>query len=366
MATNYAVAPGEFLQEWIEEEGHGVTQAELAQQLGVSRKLVNELLRGKAPITPETALKLERVTNIPGSTWLLYESQYRGDLARLKDQRQLEKHTDMVTTELASYLRKIGVSASTIRDKKQVLADLLSFTRFGSCEALFTGCAVELNSSLATSRESGSPVDDALMMAWLAAGELSDAYEEAFSLTFNRKMLEKILPQIKQRALSIDNDTITDIAELLKTAGVVYQFVEPPTKFPLYGITRWLRNGVPLIQQTGRRKKNCYVIWTLFHELGHILCDEKRTTHLDFTKPPSKKPLGEKAANQFARDQLFGGSVQDYRGMTHARDIESKALREGHVPCSVIMELHRTHALDRSWGNQLIVDVPIPFVGESS
>lgn len=361
MATNYAVAPGEFLQEWIEEEGRGVTQAELAQQLGVSRKLVNEILRGKAPITPETALRLERVTVIPSSAWLLYESQYRADLARLKDQQQLEGHTDMVTSELASYLRRIGASTSTMRNKKQVLADLLSFTRFGSCEAFFAGCAIELDSSLATLRESGSAVDDALMMAWLSAGELTDAYAEAFSLAFDRKKLVELLPQIKQRALFIDDSTIPDIAGLLKTAGVVYQFVEPPAKFPLHGITRWLRNGVPLIQQTGRRKKNCYVIWTLFHELGHILCDGQHATHLDYAGHAGKKSAEKKAANQFARDWLFGGSVQGYQGMTHARDIESKALAEGHIPCSVVMELHRTHALDRRWGNQLIVDVPIPF-----
>ena len=90
MATNYAVAPGEFLQEWIEEEGRGITQAELALRLGVSRKLVNEILNGKAPITPETALKLDRVTSIPSSAWLLYEAQYRDDLTRLNDEQHVE------------------------------------------------------------------------------------------------------------------------------------------------------------------------------------------------------------------------------------------------------------------------------------
>ena len=36
MATNYAVAPGEFLQEWIEEEGKGITQSDLAERSGVT------------------------------------------------------------------------------------------------------------------------------------------------------------------------------------------------------------------------------------------------------------------------------------------------------------------------------------------
>ena len=132
MPTNYAVAPGEFLQEWIEEEGNGITQAELAQQLDVSRKLVNEIINGKAPITPDTAIRLGRVTSIPSDAWLRYEAQYQNDCARLRNDQQLKQHEGIVTPQLGAYLRKLGATTATMRDKTQVLSDLLSFTGYGT------------------------------------------------------------------------------------------------------------------------------------------------------------------------------------------------------------------------------------------
>ncbi|MDQ1075157.1 HigA family addiction module antitoxin [Microbacterium sp. SORGH_AS_0969] len=80
--TDYAVAPGQYLDEWLEESS--LTQQEAANRLGVSRKHVNEIVNGRAPVTPETALKLERLTGIPADSWVRFEARYRLDLARLR------------------------------------------------------------------------------------------------------------------------------------------------------------------------------------------------------------------------------------------------------------------------------------------
>ena len=65
MGTNYAVAPGMYLQEWLDDEQ--MTQQALADRLGISRKTVNGILKGTQPISQDTAIKLERVTSIPVS-----------------------------------------------------------------------------------------------------------------------------------------------------------------------------------------------------------------------------------------------------------------------------------------------------------
>ncbi|WP_234823972.1 HigA family addiction module antitoxin [Mycobacteroides abscessus] len=57
--TNYAVAPGEYLQEWIDEQGF--SQQRVAEMLGCSRKQVNEIIHGRAPIAADTAMRLARV-----------------------------------------------------------------------------------------------------------------------------------------------------------------------------------------------------------------------------------------------------------------------------------------------------------------
>ena len=61
--------PGEML---IEEflKPLGLTQTELADRLGVSYPRVNELVHGKRNMTPDTALRLERLLGVEAQFWL--------------------------------------------------------------------------------------------------------------------------------------------------------------------------------------------------------------------------------------------------------------------------------------------------------
>ena len=47
-----------------------MTQTELASRLGVSFPRLNEIIRGKRGVTPDTALRLERVLGMPAEFWL--------------------------------------------------------------------------------------------------------------------------------------------------------------------------------------------------------------------------------------------------------------------------------------------------------
>ena len=68
-------APGETLLESI--EALGISRAELAERMGRSRKTINEIIRAKAVITPETAEELERVLGLPAVLWNNLEQNYR-------------------------------------------------------------------------------------------------------------------------------------------------------------------------------------------------------------------------------------------------------------------------------------------------
>lgn len=81
--------PGETLQELLEEKG--ITQAELAQRMGKPKKTINEIVKGKAEITQDTSLQLERVLGVPSSFWNNRERAYRESLARKKEEERLQK-----------------------------------------------------------------------------------------------------------------------------------------------------------------------------------------------------------------------------------------------------------------------------------
>ena len=57
---------------------------ELAERLGRSVPKVNELIKGKAPITKETATKLEYVLGIQASFWLNLERKYQDELLEIE------------------------------------------------------------------------------------------------------------------------------------------------------------------------------------------------------------------------------------------------------------------------------------------
>lgn len=83
---------GSINRDWISPPGHTIadmleernlTQAQLAERLGVSRKHVGELVIGKAAISNANAIKLAHVLGSTVGFWLKREACYRAALADL-------------------------------------------------------------------------------------------------------------------------------------------------------------------------------------------------------------------------------------------------------------------------------------------
>ncbi|MDE0680093.1 MAG: helix-turn-helix domain-containing protein [Gammaproteobacteria bacterium] len=81
---NWVSPPGDTLLDILEERGW--LQIEFAERLGYTAKHVSLLIRGKASITGDTALRLERVLGGTASFWLSREAKYRDALARQDEQ----------------------------------------------------------------------------------------------------------------------------------------------------------------------------------------------------------------------------------------------------------------------------------------
>lgn len=71
--------PGETIADILEERK--ITRTEFANRMGLSKKTVNQLIKGKAEITIDTALQLELVLGTPARFWIKRERLYRESLA---------------------------------------------------------------------------------------------------------------------------------------------------------------------------------------------------------------------------------------------------------------------------------------------
>lgn len=187
-------------------------------------------------------------------------------------------------------------------------------------------------------------------------------------VAYEPNALKTSLAELRARAAATDPDTLRDIARILARSGVILQFVEAPTKFPLHGVTRWTADGNTVIQLTGRRKEDGYIIWTLFHELGRILNDGNTGMTVNFIEGQgarAPKSDAEKRANAFAKEALLGprGGLAPCHGLSDSPSIKAAAQARGACPGVVVNLMHRNHTLDYKWCNDLLVDMDIPFVG---
>ena len=66
--------PGEVLLEDVIKP-LGITITEAAQDLGISRKTLSELIHGKCGLTPEMAVRIAKATNTSPESWLVMQTK---------------------------------------------------------------------------------------------------------------------------------------------------------------------------------------------------------------------------------------------------------------------------------------------------
>jgi addiction module HigA family antidote len=72
--------PGEVLKDEIEERG--ISQRQLADSLGLTYSVVNEILNAKRPITAKTALMFEAALDVPADSLMNLQTKYNMQTAR--------------------------------------------------------------------------------------------------------------------------------------------------------------------------------------------------------------------------------------------------------------------------------------------
>ena len=69
------IHPGRFLESRFMQPA-GISQEALARALGISRRRVNELVRGRRAFTPDTAVRLGRYFHTDPRLWMLMQSAW--------------------------------------------------------------------------------------------------------------------------------------------------------------------------------------------------------------------------------------------------------------------------------------------------
>jgi addiction module HigA family antidote len=295
---DYAVPPGATLFETI--QAKGMSQAELAQRTGRPLKTINEIIKGKAAITAETALQLERVLGVPASFWNNLERNYREALAAIKERKALESAEKWAEKFPLKELAKRRLIPDA-RDKTQRLRALFGF--FGvsgpaAWERMWTSTSVAYRRSPAYRT---SPWATA---AWLRIGELAAQKEKLPA--FDKVAFKQTLMRLRALTLSDPDELRTRLVEECKKCGVAVVFVKELPGTCIHGAVRWTGDA-PVIQLSCRYKVEDLFWFTFFHEAGHVLLHGKREVFLEDDERDGEERK-EKEANSFATNLLIPDS----------------------------------------------------------
>ena len=184
--SDLPIPPGEVLEEEL--EARGMTQKELAARLGRPAQAINEIIRAKKAITPDTAIGLGKVLGIDARFWTSLETDYRMALARRREQDMLADNVQWLTiTRSRTCSREVGYRPG--RDRPSRLKALMSFLGVAVAEPQAFQKAVGFRITEAAQQR----VSLGALAAWLRKGELdaqkvstADYDEDAFTEALSR------------------------------------------------------------------------------------------------------------------------------------------------------------------------------------
>lgn len=295
-SPDYAVHPGLLLEQELEH--HELSQAEFARRIARTPKLVSEIISGKNPIEPETAIQFEHVLGIGADVWLRMEANYRlhqareAEAERLANSEAWVKNFPLVQLSEWGALRKAGSTA-------QKAHDLLAFFGVASPAAFeqrYVAVSVHYRKSkkLHASREN--------LLTWLRCGEVGAASMQI--VDYNRASFRKALSKIRKLTTEKIEEFRPKMTAMCAEAGVAFVLVPSLPKTCLSGAAYWMYGKTPVIQQSLRHKTNDHFWFTFFHEAGHVLLHNPKTVFADDETGEGDRIENE--ANEFATEILVG------------------------------------------------------------
>lgn len=301
-APDWISPPGDTIEDLLAERGW--SKAEFAERTGFTAKHVNELVKGRVPITADAAERLSRVLGSTSDFWLVRDAQYRAARERQRAIKSAVEDAGWLNELPLAWMRKQGWVPSR-RDKGEQVLECLSYFGVASVPAWreqYAAPVTAFRASETHEKRIGA------IAAWLRKGEIETSKIECE--TFDKNRLRASLAEI--RSLTTEPDPSVFMPRLVKICasnGVSLAFVPAPTGCPVSGATRWLTPNKAMLLLSMRHRSNDHLWFTVFHEIAHLLLHGKRMFFIEGIN--GLDPALEREADVFAGETLI--SADDAR-----------------------------------------------------
>lgn len=287
---NIAIPPGETLQEYL--DSLSMKQVDLAKRAGLTTKTINEIIKGKAPITPETALKLESILGTPASFWNNLEGNYQETRARIQAARDIEDEVDIAGLIPYTELAKHGF-VNKSRKPQEKVTNLRAF--FGVASLHYVPEVL----SVAFRKQDKDASSHYALASWIRMGEIMAGDIETES--YSEKKVKSSIPLFRKLTVGEDSAFLPILERLCASCGIAFVMVPHLPKTFAQGATKWLNTGKAMIQLS-KRYHSADVFWfSFFHELGHILLHSRKEAFVEL----GDRTDFEEEADDFSADCLI-------------------------------------------------------------
>lgn len=279
-----------------------IIQKDLAQLLGVKPSFLNEIIKGKRPITADLAILLEKSLDIPADYWMKFQSQYEIDCARIKEKNinkiELIELWDIIKEYVPiNYFKKQGYLKDNLEENINKIKLIYDITTIDGLINIFA------TKKFAFFKKSEKlKIDDKNMIAWSSLAEY-EAENQGIN-TFNFENIEPLTKNLSSIFFENDN-TLVKVRKVLNQYGIKFLTIEKLDKTPVDGYSFWSGNN-PAIAVSLRHSRIDNFAFTILHEIGHIalhLKNNKEQKFLDLTHKEVNHY--ETDANDFAQKKLI-------------------------------------------------------------
>ena len=311
-SPDYAVPPGWVLEERLEVEG--ISHAEFARRCGRSPKLISEIVSGKAPLEPGTALQFEKVLGVDASIWLGIESEYRLHRAREAEAQRAADSAEWAEAFPVRDLVKRGFFERPESDVDAV-SKLLAFFRVGSVDAWTARYGL---ANVAYRHSPKFKSNEAALATWLRLGQIEAEGQECAEYSESR--FRQATRNIRNLTREPMLEALQQAERLCNEAGVALALVQPLPRTALNGAAWWLSPKKAVIQLTARHKSDDHLWFSFFHEAAHVLLHSKKGIFVDEANGNDAEQ--ETEANEWASNILVPKSAWEQFVATSPRSAD--------------------------------------------
>ena len=280
-----------------------LTQKDLAKELGVKASFLNEIIKGKRPVTADIAILLEKTLEIPADYWMKFQSQYEIDKARIKEKniariKNIELWNVIKKYVPVNYFKKLGYIGDNLEKDISVIKEIYNVDNVDDLVSVYA------TNKFAFYRKSGKlQVDEKNMFAWSSLSLHEAKIQNANTFNFEN---------INQLCIELNNifyknkSTIDKVKSTLNQYGIKLVLIPKLDKTPVDGFSFWSGDN-PAIALTLRHNRIDNFAFTLMHEIGHIdlhLRNNKEKSFLDLSTKDKADTL-ESEADLFAKEKLI-------------------------------------------------------------